>query len=101
MSDVGAAEVASRASQRAAIIGLTGAMLGAVLFAIDLPGSAAERHVTVVQLLTGNTSTMVQASMLAFIDVFRLLGVIFLVMIPLVFVMRRPQGHSPVVTAVD
>ena len=39
--------------------------------------------------------------MLAFIDVFRLLGVIFLVMIPLVFVMRRPHGQSPVAAAVE
>ena len=33
-----------------------------------------------------------QASMLAFIDMFRLLGIVFLVMIPLVFLMRRPRG---------
>jgi MFS transporter, DHA2 family, multidrug resistance protein len=40
-----------------------------------------------------------QASMLAFIDLFRLLGVIFFVMIPLVFIMRRPRAANPEVAA--
>jgi len=40
-----------------------------------------------------------QASMLAFIDMFRLLGMIFLVLIPLVFLMRRPRGASQAVAA--
>jgi DHA2 family multidrug resistance protein len=44
---------------------------------------------------------MRQASMLAFIDLFRLLGVIFFVMIPLVFIMRRPRGTSEVVAAAE
>jgi DHA2 family multidrug resistance protein len=33
-----------------------------------------------------------QASMVSFVMLFRLLGVIFLLMIPLVFIMRRPKG---------
>jgi hypothetical protein len=33
-----------------------------------------------------------EASMVAFVMLFRLLGVIFLVMIPLVLIMRRPKG---------
>jgi DHA2 family multidrug resistance protein len=41
-----------------------------------------------------------QASMLAFIDMFRLLGVLFLVMIPFVFIMLRPKsGQAAAVVA--
>jgi len=35
-----------------------------------------------------------QASLLAFIDVFRLLGIIFIVCVPLVFLMRRPKAGT-------
>jgi DHA2 family multidrug resistance protein len=35
-----------------------------------------------------------QAAMLAFIDVFRWLGMVFILSIPLVFLMRKPQGVS-------
>jgi DHA2 family multidrug resistance protein len=35
-----------------------------------------------------------QASMVSFVDVYRLLGALFLVMIPLVLLMRRPAKHS-------
>lgn len=35
-----------------------------------------------------------QAAMIAFIDVIQLLGVIFLAVIPLVFIMRRPRGGA-------
>ncbi len=34
-----------------------------------------------------------QASMLAFLDTFRMLGLVFLVLLPLVFLMRRPSGR--------
>jgi len=37
-----------------------------------------------------------EASMVAFVMLFRLLGVIFLVMIPLVLIMRRPKGAAAV-----
>jgi DHA2 family multidrug resistance protein len=37
-----------------------------------------------------------EASMVAFVMLFRLLGVIFLVMIPLVLIMRRPKGGTAV-----
>jgi DHA2 family multidrug resistance protein len=40
-----------------------------------------------------------EASMVAFVMLFRLLGVIFLVMIPLVLIMKRPKGRAPVVDA--
>jgi hypothetical protein len=45
-----------------------------------------------------------QASMVSFVMLFRLLGVIFLLMIPLVFIMRRPKagrgaGHGGVAVA--
>ena len=42
-----------------------------------------------------------QASLLAFIDVFRLLGLIFIVALPLVFLMRRPKAGAPVAAAVE
>jgi MFS transporter, DHA2 family, multidrug resistance protein len=40
-----------------------------------------------------------QASMTAFIDLFRLLAIFFLLMLPLVLLMRRPRGQSEVVAA--
>jgi DHA2 family multidrug resistance protein len=36
-----------------------------------------------------------QASMVAFVDLFRLLGIIFLMLLPLVLLMRRPRGRAP------
>ena len=40
-----------------------------------------------------------QANLLSYIDVFRVLGVLFLIIIPLAFLMRRPpvSGQKPVV----
>ena len=35
-----------------------------------------------------------QASMVAFVNIFRLLGFLFLVLIPLVMIMRRPKGSA-------
>ena len=35
-----------------------------------------------------------QASMVAFVNIFRLLGYLFLVLVPLVMIMRRPKGSS-------
>jgi DHA2 family multidrug resistance protein len=40
-----------------------------------------------------------QASMVSFVMLFRLLGIIFLLMIPLVFIMRRPKGGGGSATA--
>jgi DHA2 family multidrug resistance protein len=40
-----------------------------------------------------------QASMVSFVMVFRMLGLLFLVMIPLVMIMRRPKGRSAAVGA--
>jgi DHA2 family multidrug resistance protein len=37
-----------------------------------------------------------QAAMVSFVDLFRLLGMIFLLLVPLVLLMRRPRGKSPV-----
>ena len=37
--------------------------------------------------------------MVSFVMLFRLLGVVFLLMIPLVFIMRRPKGASSGVAA--
>jgi DHA2 family multidrug resistance protein len=39
-----------------------------------------------------------QAAMVSFVMIFRLLGLLFLVMIPLVFIMRRPKGGSQPIT---
>ena len=37
-----------------------------------------------------------QAAMVSFVDLFRLLGMIFLFLVPLVLLMRRPKGKGPV-----
>ena len=35
-----------------------------------------------------------QASMVSFVMLFRLLGIVFLVMLPMVLIMKRPRGVS-------
>ena len=35
-----------------------------------------------------------QASMISFVDTFRAMGIVFLLVIPLLFIMKRPKGHS-------
>lgn len=42
-----------------------------------------------------------QASMVSFVMLFRLLGVVFLVMLPLVLLMKRPRGSSGQVGLID
>ena len=42
-------------------------------------------------LETGNGLVQQHAAMLSFVDVFRLLGVIFLCLLPLVLLMKRPR----------
>src|SRR4051812_16018399 len=37
-----------------------------------------------------------QATMVAFVEIFTLLGAIFLALVPLVFIMKRPRGKAPV-----
>jgi DHA2 family multidrug resistance protein len=37
-----------------------------------------------------------QAAMVSFVQLFRLLGVIFLLLLPLILLMKRPRGHGPV-----
>src|SRR5262245_38375370 len=36
-----------------------------------------------------------QATMVSFVDLFRLLGLIFLLLVPLVFLMKKPKGKGP------
>jgi MFS transporter, DHA2 family, multidrug resistance protein len=36
-----------------------------------------------------------QAAILSYNDVFRLLGVMFLLMLPMIFLMKKPKGHGP------
>lgn len=36
-----------------------------------------------------------QAAMLSYNEVFRILGVLFLLMLPMIFLMRKPKGHGP------
>ena len=36
-----------------------------------------------------------QAAMVSFVELFRLLGMIFLLLLPLVLLMRRPRGGGP------
>jgi hypothetical protein len=35
-----------------------------------------------------------QASMVSFVLLFRILGVMFLLLLPLILLMRRPRGHG-------
>jgi hypothetical protein len=35
-----------------------------------------------------------QASMAAFVDTFRAMSLVFLLMLPLLFIMKRPKGHG-------
>jgi hypothetical protein len=35
-----------------------------------------------------------QAAMISFIDIVRFLGAVFILVIPLVFIMRRPSGNA-------
>ena len=37
-----------------------------------------------------------QATMVAFVEIFTLLGAIFLCLVPLVFIMKRPRGKAAV-----
>jgi DHA2 family multidrug resistance protein len=37
-----------------------------------------------------------QATMVAFVEIFTLLGVIFVMLVPLVFIMKRPRGKAPI-----
>jgi DHA2 family multidrug resistance protein len=37
-----------------------------------------------------------QAALLSFLSVFRVMGILFLLIIPLVFIIRRPKGRTPV-----
>jgi hypothetical protein len=37
-----------------------------------------------------------QAALLSFLSVFRVMGILFLLIIPLVFILRRPKGRRPV-----
>lgn len=36
-----------------------------------------------------------QASMVSFVLLFRILGVIFLLLLPLILLMKRPRGNAP------
>ena len=40
-----------------------------------------------------------QASMVTFVTIFRVMGVVFLMMIPLVFLMKRPKGGGGPIAA--
>jgi copper transport protein len=59
------ARVYADSRRRAAILGLVGVVLGAVLATTALPGLAARRHLTVAQLVTGDFLTGSQLILLA------------------------------------
>jgi DHA2 family multidrug resistance protein len=40
-------------------------------------------------------SVQQQATMVAFVSIFRLLGVMFLLLLPLVLLMKKPRGRGP------
>lgn len=58
------AEVWADAARRAAVLGLIGWLIRAVLTAINLPGAAARQHTTVAALAGGNLQTQVQLLLL-------------------------------------
>ncbi len=58
------ARVYADAAQRAALIGLGGATLAAVLLAQSLPGLAARRHTTIAALLTGSFPVAAQVGLM-------------------------------------
>src|SRR6185503_924568 len=66
--------VYSDAAQRAAVMGLIGAVITAILFVHALPSQAARAHATVGALLTAKTQVLLQAVMLAFALVGFVLG---------------------------
>jgi putative copper export protein len=54
----------AQAARRAALLGLLGVAIGAVLFATRLPGMAVRQHTTVAHLLTGSPPVVTQVSLL-------------------------------------
>lgn len=56
---------------------------------------------TATQAAYGALSGMVdqQAVMVAFVQLFRILALVFAIVVPLVFIMRRPKGGQPVASA--
>lgn len=66
--------VYSDAAQRAAVMGLLGAVIAAILFVHALPSQATRAHTTVGALVTGNEQVLLQAVMLAFALVGFVLG---------------------------
>ena len=56
--------------------------------------TAAERSYAAIQGLI-----LRKAAMVSFVSIFRLLGVVFLVMTPLVLLMKRPKGRTAPVDA--
>jgi len=71
------------------------AMLQGTARALETRGfSASEAMHKAYALLQGNVFR--QASMLAYIDNFWLLGVAILVMVPMVFLMKRPRSGGPI-----
>jgi DHA2 family multidrug resistance protein len=40
-----------------------------------------------------------QASMVAFVSIFQLLGIMFILLVPLILIMKRPTHQGPVVGA--
>jgi DHA2 family multidrug resistance protein len=64
-----------------------------------LAGRAALSDTATLAAMAGQVQR--QASMQAFIDIFRLLGIVFIVAVPLVFLMRRPKAGTEVAAAAE
>ena len=65
-------------------------LLGAALIAAGADTvTASERALVILRGML-----LREASMVSFVMLFRLLGVMFLLLVPLVFIMRRPKGAS-------
>jgi DHA2 family multidrug resistance protein len=95
-----ATHVAALSTHVSAYDPATRGIVGQLQQMFALRASGAPPELSALAALSGMVQR--QAAMLAFIDLFRLLGIIFIVMIPLVFVMRRPRaGGGPVAAAVE
>jgi DHA2 family multidrug resistance protein len=77
----------------------TRALFGQMQRMFQMQGPGAPPDLAAAAMLNGMIQR--QAAMLSFIDAFRIMGVIFIVVLPLVLIMRRPKRGGQVVAAAD
>jgi DHA2 family multidrug resistance protein len=77
----------------------TRALVGQMQHVFQMRGSGAPPDLAAAGMLSGMIQR--QAAILSFVDAFRIMGVIFIVVVPLVFIMRRPAGGGQVIAAAE